>query len=138
MMPKQYVAVQFRLKLGKLSIAVQGCPTTCTVTPRLSLFQMMASSINLFHITCFYITSMFSEFIFRFPVPLILLIQKGHNTHQQTSFELKKFCTEFANVTSLPMCAPQVVDVPVYFIEQEGFCNLTSCYCFARPTYEKK
>ena len=39
MMPKQYVAVQFRLKLGKLSIAVQGCPTTCTVTPRLSLFS---------------------------------------------------------------------------------------------------
>ena len=101
-------------------------------------FQMMASSINLFHITCFYITSMFSEFIFRFPVPLILLIQKGHNTHQQTSFELKKFCTEFANVTSLPMCVPQVVDVPEYFIEQEGFCNLTSCYCFARPIYDKK
>ena len=81
---------------------------------------------------------MFSEFIFRFPVPLILLIQKGHNTHQQTSFELKKFCTEFANVTSLPMCVPQVVDVPEYFIEQGGFCNLTSCYCFARPIYDKK
>jgi len=31
--------------------------------------------------------------------------------HQQTSFELKKFCTEFANVTSLPVCSPQVVDV---------------------------
>ena len=137
MMPKQYVAVQFRLKLGKLSIAAQSCPTTRAVTPRLSLFSD-DGILNLFHITCFYIRSMFSKFIFRFPVPLILLIQKGHNTHQQTSFELKKFCTEFANVTSLPVCSPQVVDVPEYFIEQEGFCNLTSCYCFARPIYDKK
>ena len=39
MMPKQYVAVQFRLKLGKLSIAAQSCPTTRAVTPRLSLFS---------------------------------------------------------------------------------------------------
>ena len=137
MMPKQYVAVQFRLKLGKLSIAAQSCPTTRAVTPRLSLFSD-DGILNLFHITCFYIRSMFSKFIFRFPVPLILLIQKGHNTHQQTSFELKKFCTEFANVTSLPMCVPQVVDVPEYFIEQGGFCNLKSCYCFARPIYDKK
>ena len=94
MMPKQYVAVQFRLKVGKLSIAVQGCPTTCTVTPRLSLFQMMASSAPISWFLFFphhLLKHHINVFMVNVPFPLILLIQKSTALTSKLPLSLKSF-----------------------------------------------